>query len=457
MTDAMNNQIAFEAGKMRITDAMQGTMVLYRAELTNGTFEETDRTFLCYTAGILGRNFPAPIEDRKMENENENENENEMNNVECAFCQSNVSQDDINVTLDGDEICEECKDEKFVTTCGGDIILKEDSETTLRGYVEHCDDVSECNNCSNFDYHDNLVHTYNDGEMCQDCIDNDYVYCVDIDDYLFNENAHWDSDSEEWYYEERTPRNLLNYCYNIFDRYGKVAIVKENKTAISKHLVFGIELETETRGESASDIADAIETEIEGWAICKEDGSVSGPEIVSLPACLDSHRTIGWEIVCDTLRPIAKGHHGNDNGMHIHVNTSAFRPLTLGKMLVFVNDPNNRALLGLIAQRKFWENHYCDARSSNFNSVGKAGKFPQYTKFSPLNVTGIGTAEFRIFKSTLMPDRIIKNVEFCHALVKWCEQESVQELTSDNFTQYVAANTGTYKILNDFISQRQEA
>ena len=390
----------------------------------------------------------------------ENENENEQDMTTCESCAGDFDDSEITCVGNNDAICDDCLSEHYVMTTSGAHILIDDSVTMSCGNVEHMHDVYMCCACDDYVY--DINSTYNDGVICEYCLEQEYVYCVDIDNWILNGDAYWSDASGEHYYEcpddENETGPVYLYDFNIFDKYGVIAIVNNNKVAISKHLVFGVELETDSRrGETVGSISNAIENTIEGWAICKEDSTVSGPEIVSLPACLESHRVIGWQKVCDILRPIAKGYHGASNGMHVHINSAAIGELTLGKMLVFINDENNHALLGLIAQRKFWENNYCDAKSSNFNSVGKAGKNPRFTKFSALNVTGNGTAEMRIFKSTLMPDRILKNVEFCHALVKFCDQQSARELTAKAFSAYVSTHAPTYKNLSNFISQREEA
>lgn len=376
----------------------------------------------------------------------------------CAECSDSFDIDDLTATDNGD-VCESCLDEHYCCTENGDRIHI-DVAVDINGSWHHVDNTTECGNCPErfCDGDGHSVYGAHDS-ICDSCIEY-YSYCVDVEEYVHNDSCYFNEETEEYYLELPDHGPLRSYNTNIFNVYGQKAIIK-NKTCPlngnTKALLFGAELETDSRnGNNAHSITEAIESEIDGWAICKEDSTCTGPEIVSLPADLASHKTIGWSDICKTLRPIAKGHHGSDNGMHVHISLNAISQLTLGKMLVFVNGPQNNELMGLIAQRRYWENTYCKQNLAMFDKVGKAGKSPHAGKFHALNVT-TKTVECRIFKSSLLPERILKNIEFCHALVRWCENQSAKNLTSDAFQAYVHTNRKTYKNLDQFITSRSEA
>ncbi len=376
---------------------------------------------------------------------------------DCSECCNSFEVDDL-VSTDNGEVCQSCLDDHYRCTGSGNYIHS-DVAVCINDEIYHVDDTTECANCCER-FPDGDGHAvYNGEDVCDSCLEG-YSYCIDIEQYVADCDCHWHDGTEEYYLELPDRGPLRPYDTNIFNVYGRKAIIKNKTRALNgntKTLLFGAELETDSRnGNNAHSITEAIEDIIDGWAICKEDSTCTGPEIVSLPADLESHKTIGWTEICERLRPLAKGHHGSDNGMHVHISLNAIGQLTLGKMLVFVNAPQNTDLMGLIAQRRYWENTYCKANLAMFDKVGKAGKSPRAGKFHALNVTA-NTVECRIFKSSLLPERILKNIEFCHALVRWCENQSAKNLTSDAFASYIHNNRKTYKNLDQFITSRSEA
>lgn len=57
-----------------------------------------------------------------------------------------------------------------------------------------------------------------------------------------------------------------------------------------------------------------------------------------------------------------------------------------------------------------------------------------------------------MFRGNLRPERVFKNIEFCHALVQYARQTSLQDLSDwGNFTRWLTAKRGQYPFLVQFL------
>ena len=243
---------------------------------------------------------------------------------------------------------------------------------------------------------------------------------------------------------------LFPYSTDIFD---KMPWPTQNAR---NALVFGVELECEPDDNDASgqrDIIAALDGPKGPNYILKCDASLAfGVEIVTLPYTLDQHRAeFGWTRVLGAIGTMAKS--GADTtacGMHVHINRKALSALTLGKMLVFANSESMHDLMSLIAQRE--PNNYC-GRSTKKVTDAKHNSVCR----EMLNVRD-NTVEVRMFRGNLRPERVIKNIEFCHALVQYARASSMQNIESvDNFIHWLIGQRGVYPALVNFLIEKQVA
>lgn len=93
--------------------------------------------------------------------------------VYCADCGRRIDEDDA-IYIDGDYYCSDCAE-----------------------YCEHCGEYYRA---------DDMTTLYNGDRVCEDCRCNTCVYCYDIDDYCYSEDAHYSEvDDEYYYYLENIP------------------------------------------------------------------------------------------------------------------------------------------------------------------------------------------------------------------------------------------------------------
>jgi hypothetical protein len=390
---------------------------------------------------------------------------------DCDMCGDSIDKElDEYMTYAGDLICEDCTNEHFVFIERiGEYVPIEDAvftQDTQKWYLADDHLVYRCGDCDLWYAHSHTGAFSVDNDyqtICEDCCQGgDYSYCEDIEQYAHVENCYYSEDTGSCYFYEDNlpgPQNGGLYCYssNVLEIIGRQCYVNGSETyQFGQHLVMGVELETDDR--CVSNIVETLdeETDIHSYAICKSDATCSGPEIVTLPADLASHKSVySWDSWCAVLRPIARGYHGGDNGIHIHINRAALAATTLGKMLVFMNHQDNRQFVEVIAQRSL--NGWCTTNGHKYTSVAKSAVEPADGKYSAINVTR-ETAELRIFNSTLLEQRIYKNLEFCDALARFCMLPSANHredyMLPHKFIRYVRDNNVTYPYLSEFINNR---
>jgi hypothetical protein len=268
--------------------------------------------------------------------------------------------------------------------------------------------------------------------------------------------AHYYHDDETDRFLEREPDtfHLLNYSANPFDFF------QWDRRNTNNALVFGVELEMEPKQQDPAGQRKII-TALGGNKgknfILKSDGSLSyGVELVTMPFTLDQHRDgtgVDWKTELAKInRGIAKSGEGtNSCGMHVHINKKALSALTIGKMLVFLNCQPLAELITAVAQRP--NSSFC-VRDSHKGL--KDGKRNSPNRYDIMNVSvRHPTCELRMFKGNLRPERVMKNLEFCHALVQYARQTSMQLLTDwTNFSRWLLQERGKYPVLVAFLIEK---
>lgn len=396
------------------------------------------------------------------------------------------STDDIILNEYVSFICHDCFESNDDYVRVNDIVTHEDNVVIDgNGDKQVQDDCWQCGDCEEFYHSENVWHETVGGEtICEHCRDNgEWTYTCDNDCYL----VHYDDTfscqecgevyaGEDYALECCGGRRGDWHCYsaNVFHELGNyyVDISRDQSlrfdnvagTVAMRHkpthlLVYGVENEIECR-HGMDDLADAMRdssSNVAEYSILKEDSSISGLELVTLPATLAAHqRHIEWATFCDNTKPVGRGHYGSGNGMHIHCDRTAIGSLTLGKLLVFFNSQSNSQLLTDIAQREIHShNQWCRQSPDIYDKCGKSGKNPSVSgKYSALNVTSY-TVECRIFNATLVPERILKNIEFFDAAIQWCRVTPVSVIESqtsrDSFLQFVVFNRKQYPHLHEFL------
>lgn len=276
----------------------------------------------------------------------------------------------------------------------------------------------------------------------------DNYYLSEIDDEYYVDS----SDMPENQEIEEEEADLFSYSADVFDHF--------EPTFEDKDLVFGVELEMEAiDGRSVSEVVNVLGGKVGKGFILKDDGSLeNGVELVTMPRTLEQHIqafTDNDTVLTKQLYSCAHSGAGTSRcGMHVHINRGALTPMTLGKMLVFINSEQEamESLLTVIAQRT--RGRWCTRMDKKITDG--LGSSDDSSHYESLSISSKGTAELRIFRGNLRPERVAKNIEFAHALVMYCRQASMLKLESAAaFLAWLEKNRHFYPYLCKFLVEKQ--
>lgn len=357
-------------------------------------------------------------------------------------------------------------------------------------------DYSTCDRCDDRVLSDDIRQVnvaggrrgrYVESSWCEDCTDrhavahNDELYdgelCVYVngpdenmpvayaeDNYYQHGDGEWyaspeeeeeDSDSEE---DADDTGAIYRYGTNVLDTHNWPDEVK------SDALCFGVELEVEP-SEDSSEAQHELAAALGGkrgigdsaYILAADSSLTRGIEIITVPQTLEQHHTgsrIQWHAISKALQAAkAQSGAGTENcGMHVHINRKALSALTVGKMLVFINDERTRSFLELVAQRT--ASRYCERKAKKVTDALR----PTDEHYDALNIgTDHGTLELRIFRGNTRYTRIMKNLEFAHALCIYCRDASLQDVTKPGlFRAWINVRGAMYPHLSKYLIEHTE-
>lgn len=210
---------------------------------------------------------------------------------------------------------------------------------------------------------------------------------------------------------------------------------------------FGVELEIECMGsDSTHSYARQIRPRYsDNFAIMKHDGSLNnGFEIVTRPASLMIHRDEWSKILNPTINGI-RSYRTTTCGFHVHCSRRPLSEIQVAKIVCFVNAECNSKLIELIAGRV--SDRWSRIAPKKLSDGNKANT----ERYEAVNLQNRETIEFRIFKGTLKYESLMKNIEFCDALIRYMAPASrmLQEyLDTEQFVRFALCERRFNKTLN---------
>lgn len=346
---------------------------------------------------------------------------------------------------DADGVCIDCfwEDHATCDDCGA-VVRDEDSREDMRHrrrgstLCESCWDEHHvsCNGCGRNVVRDDASTGPDGEEYCGGCWSDQFFYCEGCDTDRCSDDYAGDGLCVDCAEDES---GVLDYDVDVLDYvkfFGKPA----------DGLFFGVELEVEASGDVGDKVDRCLSAIGRDFAIAKRDGSLNhGFEIVTAPATLDIQRD-RWRRFFDANVRGIRSWDTSTCGMHVHVSRDALSPFTLGKVLVFINDPDNYEFVTKIAGRE----------SSRWAAFEPGRKLADAVKgstsrYRAVNLENSNTIEFRIFQGTLNRDSFIKNLEFVAALVKFARFWGPGEMNAAEFIAYVEAAPKLYPHLTKWL------
>jgi hypothetical protein len=373
-------------------------------------------------------------------------NDNEV--CKCADCDQDLDRDDC-IEIDDSIYCDDCV--SYCHHCD-DAVLEDDLTTVYtreysRGSREYCNRCIEretftCDHCG--DYHSDDLSEYHiqdtDTVICSGCYEhNDYFYCSDCEEYYSDRSANYSDDGtfcNDCIGDHIKNENIKDYGYDPLNDLDFLGDPKDD-------LYLGLELEVYVN-KDLNDTANTVSDLLNGYAILKEDSSISMPgfEIVTAPCSLAIHREKITEFFSNN--PDIDTDDSIDIGLHIHISRKPLTQLTIGKMLVFINNPDNQDKIVAIAGRS--SNKWATISPKKITDIKK-----QTSRYEAINLQNNDTVEFRIFASTVDPKLILARLEFVHALTIWVKDQSMLSLGWNIFISYVRENKALYPNLVEWL------
>lgn len=293
--------------------------------------------------------------------------------------------------------------------------------------------VRTCDQCSEAVLREDIYHSPGGGYLCEDCYAESVCECSECGVEIWRDDAESDDDGYSYCSDCHGSRRLVV-------GYSDKSANKLRPESKDK-LLFGVELEVESKGsqeEGAEWVRDRMSDQ---YCVLKNDGSLGpgGFEIVTRPDSMAVHRRMFAAILNDSPGKRLRSWIGGRCGMHVHVTKAALSQLQLAKMMCFLNDPGNAAFVATVAGRLPCS--WCKVSPKKMSDVRH-----NPDRYVALNITG-RTAEFRIFRGTLLASSFLKNLEFVEALVAYCApaQRSIADAVSHvEFCKWLDKKTYPY-------------
>jgi hypothetical protein len=345
--------------------------------------------------------------------------------------------------------------------------------------VAYCDACAVvCCSCEQSFESDDVIEGPDWQYRCGDCHWEMFFTCERCDNTFSNSRSRYDSDSGSSFcpdcYDEVVCEydshngNIESYGHTNINTDARFRFREWTVTGIRTHYdvpakfpALGFELETNTsdytrRGDAADFMLDEVP---ENYLVIKEDGSVSGFEMVTFPADLRSHMELfPWE----KLPKLAGDYsmtswRGSNCGLHVHISKSAFTPSHIWRYMNFHD--HNAYGLSLFAGRD--SQQWARFGKSDYESrLRQARGLERTERYVAVNTCPEHTYELRYFRGSLRPDTVKAYLEFTHALWAWTKDLSYADvrngalLTMHKFIAFARNNTEQYPHLYPRLDSR---
>lgn len=185
---------------------------------------------------------------------------------------------------------------------------------------------------------------------------------------------------------------------------------------------------------------------------CKRDGSLSdnGLEVVTHPMTYEHSRKV-LEAITDAARKgKARGHNADCScGHHIHTPTNAWTDYAIHRALHAMSIPHWRDLMVFTSQRQAgdlaaWASPLAVSRETAARVAKYKSGCSDLGRYTAINV-GKTTIEFRLFRSNIVCERLIKNMQFvlvthhiAHSLLSFTEDTLIDLCKQHGYLELLA-------------------
>ena len=348
----------------------------------------------------------------------------------------------------------------------------------------------ECYECGNL-YPADELNDVNGNDICDDCLNDDYITCDCCGDYVHTYDAINDDDMtlcqfcyENYYYrcegcncivhrDDVYYTDVYYYCQSCYDEKEDI-IYNYNYTPYLEFYgdgngFYGVEVEIDDGNNRNSTARELYDIAGRDHIYCKYDGSLTrGFEIVSHPMTLNYHmQNMPWEDVFnECMENGFKSHDTTTCGLHIHASRVLFGgnsteiDLTAAKIMLLFT--------------KFWDSHIVNFTRRSTSALRDWARRPDEiidaenddeptilnkvdyekrgSRYKALNLTNRNTIEFRLFRGTLKYTTFIACLQFVDYLIHFAKKTSLKKL--NDFSWQDIFKDSKYKELNNYLKKR---
>lgn len=322
------------------------------------------------------------------------------------------------------------------------------------------DSFQGCHDCSSINMLDDTYSAYDGDYRIGECCRGDYHWS-DRRDQLVRNDDYEDEEEEEntsVIGDYHSSKNYLGHIPSAYDKRTTRVLV-----GMELEMEIGNDYERHNRAELLLENVgryNAPDGHGYDYARCENDGSLDyGFEMVTGYTGLDVHAS---QLAFFKNRFYgATSHNANTCGLHVHVCKAGMSLLHASKLVLFINDPSNIALVRSLARRtessysqikdkkndRAWITDAVRVARPAGNSITDRLTAPRRkhnalrclnsSRYEALNFNNDNTVEFRLFKGTLKYETIMACLEFSFISWFFARDTSQTQLTTDNFLRYI--------------------
>ena len=373
--------------------------------------------------------------------------------VTCEHCGKEMSIDEAKKTHDGDYICDECAESKYVACedCGR-YVLKEDSlvanRVKKRTICPSCFNANyyKCTDCGLIERKRARRMNPNGEYICSSCFEASCTICNNCGDTIWLSEAHTNSRGTKLCTTCYRGRIILNY--HGFSNW----VLREtgNETRNSK-VPMGIELEVERTRSSVRREAMAWKCKdaLGDLAVYENDGSLNdGFEIITHPMSYDYWVNNADSSITQALGVLnSAGYNSHDTetcGLHVHVSKESLATESRSvddviDNIILIMETFKAELTAFSRRGSSQLGRWAQFLTSNYDDVNlyyiKQIKNNE-SRYRALNLQKGATIEFRIFKGTLIKETLYASLELVKNIVNIAKFEELDSLTWNDIIGY---------------------
>ena len=311
-------------------------------------------------------------------------------------------------------------------------------------------DMKQCYHCGNLVFTSMLQEIYPGKFICKRHLTHGYCDCCGESAELVNYTFPSHSQAADAHI------HLCGTClfeekFGTIKRYHYKPAGKFKPTFVEGLAYFGVENEVNFEEGTVAKLRVCKELQKqdpeEDYYYMKKDASVyHGFEIVTHPFTFEYFKE---SFPLNNIFNVSEKYiHSDQCGMHVHISKDAFSNAQLFKFMQFLEQ--NQDFATIIAERH--PNDYCSAVEKDGmirKAIEKSGGDRGQVNLQPEH-----TVEVRMFQGAITKEQFSKNVEFTHALYKFCKVSSITNLTVQKFVEFVHKEPVYYNNLITFLKQK---